>query len=136
MRRIVFLGQGLLQLLVGASAAVSGVLMMIAPDGRIFKAPPDMLTGSPFRDFFVPGLILFLVHGVGTLTAGVLTLRRHPLAGFAGMVFGLGMMIWIFVQVSMIGGGSWLQYGYFGLGVIELSLAVAVQELLRGRFGK
>ena len=41
---------------------------------------------------------------------------------------GLGLMIWIFVQASLIGGGHWLQYLYFALGTAEVSLAVLLLD--------
>ncbi len=89
-----------------------------------------MLDGSPFHNFLVPGIILLFVNGVGQLAAGYLTFRRHVLAGYAGGAFGLGLIIWIFVQVSMIGGGHILQYGYFFLGIAETALAIVIQDYI------
>ncbi len=102
--------------------------MVAFPSGVVFQAPPDMLDGSPFHNFLVPGIILLVVNGVGQLAAGYLTFRRHVLAGYAGGAFGLGLIIWIFVQVSMIGGGHFLQYGYFFLGVAETAMAILIQD--------
>jgi hypothetical protein len=48
------------------------------------------------------------------------------------MFFGFALMIWIFVQVSMIGGGNWLQYLYFVLGVLQLLFGVLLRDALRG----
>lgn len=47
----------------------------------------------------------------------------------AGVFFGVGLMIWIFVQVSMIGGGHWLQYSYFFLGLLETLVGFAIREI-------
>jgi hypothetical protein len=112
-----------LQAFVGLTALVSGALMIAAPSGAHLQAPAEMLNGSPFRDFLVPGLILFLVNGVGQCAAAVLTFRRHRWAATVGATFGLGLMIWIFVQVNMIGGGHILQHSYFALGTAETALA-------------
>ncbi|HWR91264.1 MAG TPA: hypothetical protein VN300_02515 [Desulfobacterales bacterium] len=128
MNRALSVTQGILQLVVGLSASVSGALLMLAPSGAFLRMPPELLAGSPFRDFLVPGMILFVVVGVCQIVAGVLTLRRHPAAPVAGMVFGLGLVIWIFVQASMIGGGHLLQYSYFALGVAETALAFLIQR--------
>lgn len=126
MRTLLFVTQAVIQILVGIGAAVSGVLLVIRPSGELLQAPVEMLKGSPFSDFFVPGIVLFLVNGIGQLLAGVITLRRHPCAALTGAVFGIGLMIWIFVQVNMIGGGHILQYGYFFIGVLETSLAFMI----------
>ncbi|MGA9116675.1 MAG: hypothetical protein WB626_07870 [Bacteroidota bacterium] len=123
MKKPLFVTQAVIQILVGIGAAVSGMLLIIRPSGELLQAPVEMLKGSPFNDFFVPGIILFLVNGVGQLLAGVITLRRHAYAALTGAVFGIGLMIWVFVQVNMIGGGHILQYSYFFIGVIETSLA-------------
>jgi len=128
MMRLLVALQGTLQILVAIGALVSGAMLIVAPSGALLQAPPDMLAGSPFHDFLIPGMILFLVNGVGQLVAGVLTLRHHRWSGYIGAVFGFGLMIWIFVQVNMIGGGHWLQYTYFTAGVVETALAFVMQS--------
>jgi hypothetical protein len=126
-KNVVRISQAVIQFFVGFTAAVSGSLLVISPSGELLRAPLEMLRGSPFRDFLIPGVILSLVNGIGQIAAAVLTLRRHRFAGYAGAVFGLGLMIWIFLQVSWIGGGHILQYSYFFLGVLETALAFVLQ---------
>ena len=109
---------------VGFSALPSGIFLMIFPDGNKLKMPLSMLDRSPFSSFFLPGLILASVIGIGHLAAAAMTVRRLRFFPQAGAVTGLSLMIWIFVQVSMIGGGHWLQYLYFFLGTAEAALAV------------
>jgi hypothetical protein len=133
MKKLIFVSQGALQFFVGVGALISGALLIIAPSGSLLHTPPEMLKGSPFHDFLFPGIILFLVNGVGQLVAGMLTLRRHPSAGFVGAVFGMGLMIWIFVQVNMIGGGHILQYSYYFLGVVETVLSFSMHRYLVAR---
>jgi hypothetical protein len=124
MKKLVPIIEGIIQGFVALGALPCGVLLMLFPDGHVLKMPLSMLKDSPFATFFLPGLILFAVNGVGQTIAAVLSFRGHRFAGLAGAVMGLGLMIWIFIQVSMIGGGHWLQYLYFALGVAEVSLAV------------
>jgi hypothetical protein len=130
MKNKIFVFQVIIQFFVGAGAAVSGALMMIIPSGALFQLPPDMLKGTPFHDFLIPGIILFFVNGIGQIVAGIFSLRRHPSAGYVGAVFGMGLMIWIFVQVNMIGGGHILQYSYFTLGLIETAFSFLIQNYL------
>lgn len=128
MKKLAAVTEGILQVFVGICALPCGMLFMIFPKGTALQMPLAMLTGSPFRDFFWPGLILFAVIGLGHAVAAVLSFRRHCFCGRAGAVMGLGLMIWIFVQVSMIGGGHWLQYLFFALGTVEVSLAVLLSS--------
>ncbi|MCJ7603568.1 MAG: hypothetical protein MUO63_18970 [Desulfobulbaceae bacterium] len=124
MKKLVPVLEGMLQAFVALGALPCGALLMIYPDGSALQMPLTMLEGSPFASFFWPGLILFVVNGIGQAAAAVLSFRRHRLAGLAGAVMGLGLMIWIFMQASLIGGGHWLQYLYFSLGTAEVSLSV------------
>ena len=124
MKKLVPVLEGILQAFVALGALPCGVLLMIDPSGAMLSMPLSMLAGSPFADFFWPGLVLFAVIGIGHTATAVLSFRRHRLAGLAGAVMGLGLMIWIFMQASLIGGGHWLQYLYFALGTAEVSLAV------------
>jgi len=133
MKKYITILQGILQGIVAFCALVCGAILMLFPDGRPLQMPVSMLAGSPFADFFFPGLILFAVIGLGHAAAAAMSLRIHRLRGLAGAVMGLGLMIWIFVQVSMIGGGHWLQNLFFAIGVAEVSLAVLALERMRER---
>jgi hypothetical protein len=133
MKRTVYFTEGVLQSLVGIGAVVFGALLVIGPDGHYVQMPVDMLKNSPFRNFLVPGMILFAVNGVGNIVSAVLCFRMRTIAGFGGLFFGFALVIWIFVQVNMIGGGSWLQYLYFALGILELLLGIAMREFERKR---
>jgi hypothetical protein len=130
MRKSVFILQTIIQIFVGFGAAVSGALLMIVPSGSVFQLPPDMLKDTPFHDFLLPGIVLFLIIGVGQLVAAMLTQRKRSSAGYVGAVFGMGLMIWIFVQVNMIGGGHILQYSYFFLGTLETALSFLINDYL------
>ena len=131
MKRAVYFAEGVLQSLIGTGAVICGALLIIGPDGRYLQMPIDMLSKSPFRNFLIPGLILFLVNGVGNVVSAVLCFKMHRNAGFGGMFFGFGLIIWLFVQINMVGGGSWLQYLYFVLGILELLLGIVMREFER-----
>jgi len=120
--------QAAIQFFVSLGALVSGTMLIVAPSGELLQAPREMLAGSPFNDFLVPGIILVLINGVGQLVAGILTVRRHPLSGFIGFTFGAGLAIWIYVQVTIIGGGHILQHSYLALGIAEMALAFLLQR--------
>ena len=131
MKRAAYFAEGSLQSLIGIGAVICGALLFIGPDGRYLQMPIDMLSKSPFRNFLIPGLILFLVNGVGNVVSAVLCFKMHRNAGFGGMFFGFGLIIWLFVQINMVGGGSWLQYLYFVLGILELLLGIVMREFER-----
>ncbi|MBK9175626.1 MAG: hypothetical protein IPM46_04665 [Flavobacteriales bacterium] len=116
MRIAVIIAQGLM----AVSAIPCGLMLMLAPDGRLIQLPLDSLTNSPFTDFFWPGLLLFGVLGVGHAVGLVLTLRHSAHASRAALALGLGTIIWIVVQVIMTDPFHWMQVVISGLGIIQV----------------
>ena len=92
-----------LEVLLGIGAIGGGLILMIAPRGEIMPLPLSALAGSPFDTYFVPGVILFGVLGLGPLIAARLAWLRHPLAPMAAFVVGAGLLIWVAVEVAIIG---------------------------------
>ena len=90
MKNFVFLSQAVIQIFVGLGAAICGLLLIFFPSGTPLQMSLEMLRDSPFHDFLIPGIILFLVNGVGQLLAGLFTIRRHPYAGYLGAILGIG----------------------------------------------
>ncbi len=107
----------------GIGAIASGAMLFAAPDGRFLGMTVDLLEGSPFRDYLIPGIILFLAVGVfQLLTAyGLMTRSRwrwpdalNPVkfqhwAWTASWAAGVIMIIWIAVETALLGYVSFLQ---------------------------
>jgi hypothetical protein len=86
------------------NAFVGGLFGMAGAVG----VPLDWLRGTPFRDYSVPSVILFLVVGGSLLLAAIAVMARLRARAFA---FGAGVILlaWIAVQVTLIGYVSWMQ---------------------------
>jgi hypothetical protein len=122
----------------GISATPSGLMLALDPTGGMMRMPLEMLKGTPFLNFRIPGLILGIVLGLGAffVLACLFTLpdwrwsqRVSPFKSqhwtwAASAAFGLALMIWIMVQVLMIGLGAVIQVLYFGVGLAILLLTV------------
>jgi hypothetical protein len=117
---------GILELLVGIGAVPAGLGLVMDPSGAGLRFDPEWLTGSPFSNFLIPGLVLMIVNGFGSLAGSVASFRRWRSAGVVGLALGIFLMLWIVVQVYWIGLISWLQPTYFFLGLVECALAVSV----------
>jgi hypothetical protein len=91
--------------------------------------PRAWLDGSPFSSFFIPSLFLFVVIGGGMLVATIVLLRRARLAPWVSLGVGVLLMLWIVVQVSIIGYVSWMQPTSFIAGA---AIATLAGVLLRG----
>ena len=85
---------------------------------------------APFPDFFVPGLFLLSVNGVGHLAAGILTFLKFRYAGEVAVFFGAVLVVWIIIQVLWIGLTSFLQPLYFVFGLVEILLGQRLRKEL------
>lgn len=102
----------------GVLSAITGAVLAIAAHGA--GVPIAYLANSPFSSYLVPGLILGMIVGGTQLAAAVALWTKRRTGLLLSAVAGFGMMIWIFVELAIIGKYSWLQTVYFSLGVVEL----------------
>ena len=86
--------------------------------------PLEWLEGSPFRSYFVPSLILFFVVGGSFLFAAIAVFSGSRSARVSALGASTVVLVWIGVQVSVIGYVSWLQptTAAGGLLIVLLSL--------------
>jgi hypothetical protein len=133
-----------LVLFLAASGLGGGVALLGDPSGRSLSMQPNLLRGTPFPDYTIPGFILITAFGLYPLLVlyGLLRRpwwdwmeRRNPFKGqhwaWGGtVVLGAALVIWIFVQVLLIGYVSRLQpfYGILGLIMIRLALSPRVRR--------
>lgn len=67
-----------LQLLLGIGAVAGGSFMLINPSGELLGLGLELLDGSPFDDYLIPGLLLTLVLGVMPLLVACGLIWRFP----------------------------------------------------------
>jgi hypothetical protein len=95
--------------------------------------PVEWLAGSPFENYFVPSVILFVVVG-GTLAfAALAVLARFRVARPSAFIAGTIVLVWIIVQVAILGYVSWMQPATFIGGVVVLALAWQLPPVSAGR---
>lgn len=96
---------GILLLLVAINAFGGGYYGMTGAKG----IPIEWLKGSPFQNYFIPSLILFFCIGGSALFAAILIFRQQRLARIAALSCGVIILLWLTVQVAVIGYVSWMQ---------------------------
>ena len=112
-----------LQLFIGLPAIATGLLLVLDRSGASMGFSLSQLHSSPFPDFFVPGLFLLAINGIGTSFGGVITLMSKSRSGDIAVFLGIFLMTWIVIQVMYID-YHWLQPLYFSFGVVELLLGL------------
>jgi hypothetical protein len=115
-----------LELLLSIGALAGGLVLIVTPRGEIMPLPLSALAGSPFETYLGPGLILFTVLGLGPLIAARLAWIRHPLAPLAAFVVGAALLIWVAVEIAIIGYSNEppLQAIYLALGAVITGVAL------------
>ena len=111
----------------GVSGVIGGVALVVDPTGGIVHIPVRWLEGSLFDDYSIPGLILLLVLGCFPLVAACGVWKRSRWARPAAFSVGVALVVWIAVEIVIIGYHSQppLQAFYGALGVV-----IAVVSLL------
>lgn len=118
------IGLASLQAFIGLGAVGGGLVLIWDPSGATMGIPVSLLEGSIFPDFFIPGLFLFTVNGLGSLAGAYLTFTRNQRAELVAVALGLILVAWIVIQVSIFRGVHWLHVLYFLLGLAEALLGV------------
>lgn len=119
-----------------AGCIVGGSFLIAAPDGHLMDMPVELMHGT-FRDFLIPGIILF---GLGILNtfAFFAVLRRSSMDWFWAVAAMSGLAIWFWVEIAIILELHWL-HAMWGLPVIAGGLSATGllphrEEFLRKAF--
>jgi hypothetical protein len=109
-----------------ALSAFAGGIGLLAD----LNAPPvEMLEGSLFHNYIIPGLALFVIVGGAASVAAYLLIKRHPLSALGSLLSGLVIIGFEIVEVLAIGSPPGiardLQIFYFTLGSLIVAFSVA-----------
>jgi hypothetical protein len=99
----------------GLGALVGGILLAAKPDGQYMSIPVGVMHGA-FRDFLVPGIILFAL-GLLNIAAFIAVLRRARADWLAASLATGGFMIWFLVEIAILRELHWL-HAMWGFPVI------------------
>jgi hypothetical protein len=117
----------LLMLIQAIGGIPAGVAMIADPIGNIGLSV-DLLEGTPFGDYLIPGLILAVVLGVFPLIVFFGLLLRYRWSWWLSLAVGGGLVIWIATEVALLGYlpglGIALQIVFGGVGIAILVLTL------------
>jgi hypothetical protein len=89
-------------LFTGVLAIPVGLMFMADPTGAMLQLPPGWIEDTVFGSYLLPGLYLLLVNGVGMLVLAALIVLRHWSAPWLTAILGVGLIIWILVQLAVM----------------------------------
>lgn len=82
-------------------ALIGGVALMITPSGAIVSLSTAPLEGTPFDDFLLPGIVLFVVFGIGPANVSYGLYTRRWWGWLAGVGVAVALVVWVFVEVAV-----------------------------------
>ena len=107
-----------IELITALGALPVGMMLMTDPTGSAISLPADWIANSPFGNYFIPGVYLFVMNGLGMLVALGLTAMRHWFAPWWTGTLAVGLIVWILVQLLVMPETMWLQWFFLGSGLI------------------
>lgn len=128
-----------LLLFLGISAIGGGALLIISPSGKLIGGlPVSILEHSPFANFLIPGIILFIILGLAPCFTAF-SLIKKPTNRFAeylnlfkdmywawsfSIYVAFGLIIWIQVETIFVQDVGWLQtfYMLYAIPIIFIAL--------------
>lgn len=122
---------GTIQLFIGLGAVGGGLGLVLEPNGSNLGMSLEMLEYSPFWDFLIPGLVLLIINGLGSIAGSVSSFRLFHYAAEIALVLGSFLVAWIIIQVYWIHSFHWLHALYLSLGIIEMILGWVLRRALR-----
>ena len=117
---------------ISVGALGGGLAAIINPQAPL-GMQADALKNFPFPDFFIPGLILFAIIGLGNLAPAILYLRGNAWADHGSGILGAALMVFITVQCFMLQAIVFLHVLYFSFGTF-LAVRALVQIWRQQKF--
>jgi hypothetical protein len=79
-----------------------GFGLIYDPGGEFMQMPLDYLRHSPFTNYLIPGIILFVFNGLFSLMAAFFAIIQHRIYPHFIVFQGAVLMIWLTVQIILI----------------------------------
>lgn len=120
----------ILLLITSISAIFGGGAMLIDPSGTNQGLPIETLINSPFEDFLIPGLILFVIFGLGGLTTTIIVMKKTKGYPFLTIFMGFALSIFISVEILMLKDVNFLQiiFAIIGISLVILGIILRKKE--------
>lgn len=137
-----------LLLFLGLGAIGGGAFLIISPSGKLIGGLPlSVLEHSPFTDFLIPGIILFLILGVAPCLISFALIKKPELKFAEHLNFfkdmhwawsftiyiAFALIIWIQAETISMNSVTWLQtfYMLYAIPIIFTALLPQVRAIYK-----
>ncbi|AHI56578.1 hypothetical protein ACP0AK_08260 [Listeria ivanovii] len=109
-------------------AIYGGLSFIFTPSGDLLSLSTGLLEGSPFVDYLIPGIFLFVFVGLFHLAALIYLLKKLPRTKEVMFAAALVLAVWMIVQLFIIGYVFILQPIFLAIAIVEMILAVQIKK--------
>jgi hypothetical protein len=114
-----------IEIITGILAIPVGLSFIADPTGQAMGLPAGWIEATPFGNYLLPGLYLLLMNGIAMLALAGLTVIRHWTAPWLTGVLGVGMVVWILVQIAVMPETMVLTWVFLGVGIVLSLISLA-----------
>ena len=112
----------------GFGALYGGWHLMKDPTGSSIQLPAEYIADTLFKNYFIPGLVLFVMNGMLSLLFSFFVIKRSPLAGRLVIFQGLVLVTWLMVQLITIKVTFILQLIFGIIGILFILLGWIIMK--------
>ena len=112
----------------GIGALYGGWHLMNQPDGTSIELSSDWLKHTPFENYFIPGLVLFIANGIFSFMVLLAILLKNTYYPWLVMIQGAILTGWLIIQMLMI---QTVYFLHFIMGSVGILLLVTGWLLLK-----
>jgi hypothetical protein len=106
-----------LEVFTAIGAIPVGLMFLADPTGRLVQVPQGWIEATIFGSYVVPGLYLLFMNGFGMLALAAATARGHWAAPWLTGVLGVGLIIWILVEILVLPETMFLTWVFLATGL-------------------
>lgn len=114
-----------LHLFVGIGGLFGGLMTIINPNEPLGMSV-EHLQNSPFKNYLIPGIILFTLSGLGNVISALAIWFKFRYLAYTSNVFSWALVFWIIVQCIMIQAVAFLHVLFLFIGLGEAALAMFI----------
>ncbi|AZO95140.1 hypothetical protein [Halocella sp. SP3-1] len=104
--------------------ALYGGMVAIRNPYNPLGASVELLEVSPFSNFFIPGVILFVIVGLGNIFAALCLKYQFKFSLLISNLLGWALIVWIIVQCIMMRTVNFLHIIYFVIGLVVVLISI------------
>ena len=126
MKRLLNVFAAVLLFLNGSTALFGGYNLMAHPDGSTIQLSLHWLKYSPFHDYLIPGIILFIANGICSSVTFIALLLKYRYYPWLVIAQGAMLIGWISVQMILMQTTYYFHYIFGVIGILLVVLGVTL----------